>query len=106
MGVKYHEAAEQELLHTIGYLELQAAGLGRHFLADVQKAEELMVQFPESGAEILTGIRRRMLRKFPYSLYYIREHGDLLILAVAHHRRRPGYWVGRVGPTQQEEDSS
>jgi hypothetical protein len=37
--VKYHEAAEEELLHEIGYLELRANGLGRRFFAEVQRAE-------------------------------------------------------------------
>lgn len=41
-----------------------------------------MAQFPESAAEIMPGIRRCMLRKFPYSLIYSIE---TLILAVAHH---------------------
>ena len=45
MRVKYHEAAEQELLHAIGYLELRATGLRRHFFADVQRAEDLMARF-------------------------------------------------------------
>ena len=96
MPVKYHEAAEEELLHEIGYLEQRANGLGRRFFAEVQRAEDLVAQFPESAAEIMPGIRRRIFRKFQYSLIYTIEKDGLLILAVAHHSRRPGYWVGRV----------
>lgn len=94
--VKYHEAAEEELLTEIGYLELRANGLGRRFFTEVQRAENLIAEFPESAAEIFPGIRKRVLRKFPYSLIYTIETDDLPILAVAHHSRRPGYWVGRV----------
>jgi toxin ParE1/3/4 len=94
--VKYHEAAEDELLNEIGYLELRANGLGRRFFTEAQTAENLLAQFPESAPEILPGIRKRVLRKFPYSLIYTIEADELLILAVAHHSRRPGYWVGRV----------
>jgi plasmid stabilization system protein ParE len=97
MRVQYHEAAEEELLHAIGYLESRSEGLGRRFYADIRRAETLISQFPESAPEILPGIRRRNLQKFPYSLFYSVESGELLVLAVAHHRRRPGYWVGRVG---------
>ena len=106
MAVKYHEAAENELLHEIGYLELRANGLGRRFFAEVRRAEDLMAQFPESAAEIMPGIRKRILRKFRYSLIYTIEKDSLLILAVAHHSRRPGYWVGRVSPTQDETEGS
>ncbi len=72
MPIKYHEAAEEELLHEIGYLELRANGLGRRFFAEVRRAEDLMAQLPESAAEIMPGIRRRILRKFPYSLTRLR----------------------------------
>jgi len=106
MPVKYHEAAAEELLHEIGYLEWRAKGLGRRFFAEVRRAEDLMAQFPESAAEIMPGIRGCILRKFRYSLIYAMERDGLLILAVAHHSRRPGYWVGRVSPSQGESESS
>lgn len=44
------------------------------------------------------GIRRRAVRRFPYHLIYLELPDRLQILAVAHDRRRPGYWVGRVPP--------
>lgn len=49
--VKYHEAAEDELLSEIGYLELQVPGLGRRFFTEVRRVENLIAQFPESAAE-------------------------------------------------------
>lgn len=94
--IKYHEAAEDELLNEIGYLELRAKGLGRRLDAEIRRAERLIAQFPESAAEIRPGIRKCILRKFRYSLIYSRENDSVLILAVAHHSRRPEYWVGRV----------
>lgn len=94
--VKYHEAAEDELLNAIGYLEHRAKGLGRRFFGEVRRAERLIAQFPESAEEIRLGIRKRLLRKFRYSLIYSVEQDGLLILAVAHQSRRPEYWVGRV----------
>lgn len=94
--IKYHEAAEEELLHEIGYLERRATGLGRRFFAEVLRTEQLISQFPDLAEEIRPGIRRCVLRKFHYSLVYSKETDGLLILAVAHHRRRPGYWLGRV----------
>ena len=85
------------MLHEIGYLELRSRGLGRRFFAEVRRAESLIAQFPGSAAEILPGIRKCVLRKFRYSLIYTVESNGLLILAVAHHSRRPGYWVRRAG---------
>lgn len=104
--VSYHEAAEGELLSEIGYLELRADGLGRRFFAEVRRAENLIAQFPESAAEILPGIRKRVLRKFRCSLIYTIAKDGSLILAVAHHSRRPGYWVGRVSHTENEKEGN
>ena len=103
--VRYHEAAEEELLHEIGYLELRANGLGRQFFTEVHRVEKLISQFPEAAEEIRPGIRKRILRKFRYSLIYSTEKDGLLILAVAHHNRRPGYWVGRVSPDPTKTDT-
>ncbi len=95
-AVRYHEAAEAELLDEIGYLELRAKGLGRRFFAEVRRAEGVIAQFPASGEEIRPGIRKTMIRKFRHSLIYAIESDGLLILAVAHQSRRAGYWVDRV----------
>ena len=98
--VRYHQAAEDELLREIGYLELQARELGRRFFAEVRRAESLIAQFPKSAPEIALGIRKRVLRKFRYSLIYSIEEDGVLVLAVAHHSRRPDYWVRRVGRSE------
>ena len=96
MKVNYHEAAEAELLNEVGYLELRREGLGRRFLAEVRRAENNITQFPLSAEEIRPGIRKRLLNKFRYALIYSLEQDELLILAVAHTSRRPGYWIDRV----------
>jgi hypothetical protein len=57
--VRNHEAAEDELLDEIGYLELQAKGLSRRFFAEVRRTESLIAQFPQSVEEIRPGIRKR-----------------------------------------------
>ena len=94
--VRYHEAAELELLSEIEYLELRREGLGRRFFSEILRAEQFISQYPEAGSQILPGIRKHLLRKFRYSLVYSVEQETLLILAVAHHRRRPGYWFRRI----------
>jgi toxin ParE1/3/4 len=98
ISVKYHEAAEEELLSEIAYFELHLPGLGRRFYTEVQRVEKLLAQFPQSGQEISPGARKYAMRAFPFSLIYSIEKDSLLILAVAHQRRRPGYWLRRSAP--------
>jgi hypothetical protein len=40
-------------------------------------------------------LRRRVLHKYPYSMFYVLEDGAIVIVAIAHHKRRPGYWLPR-----------
>lgn len=95
--IRYHPAAEEEVLSEISFLELRVPGLGRRFYGEVQRAEKLIAEFPQSGYGLVAGIRKYRLRKFPFSLIYTVETRGVLVLAVAHHRRRPEYWAGRIG---------
>lgn len=41
-------------------------------------------------------VRRRVLQRFPYSIIYLVDRNEIVIVAVAHHKRRPGYWLRRL----------
>jgi hypothetical protein len=45
------------------------------------------------------GVRRKVPRRVPYSVAWLVEPTGIVIVAVAHARRRPGYWLGRVART-------
>lgn len=94
--VRYHRAAQDEVFQEIEYLESQAPGLGRRLLRELRRIEGLIAAFPEAAEEVRPGIRRRPLRQFRYSVLYASEPDFVLILALAHHRRRPDYWSGRL----------
>lgn len=94
--VWYHEAARQELLGAVSYFEARVRGLGNRFLADIRKAEDQISRLPESTAELVPSVRKCRLRKFPYSLIYAIYDKRVVVLAVAHHRRVPFYWVDRL----------
>jgi len=51
---------------------------------------------PEAGAPFRLGLRRWVVRRFPYSMFYRTEAERVYILALAHHRRKPGYWEHRI----------
>jgi toxin ParE1/3/4 len=94
--IRYLDVAEAELLAEISYLENARQGLGRRFHDEVRRAESFIAEFPEAAEEIRPGIRKRPLRLFRHALIYSVEPEDLLIIAVAHPSRRPGYWEDRL----------
>jgi len=94
--VEYHPLAEQELTAAALYYEERAAGLGADFLTEIERTESFLTQFPVAGRILSGGSRRVSLRRFPYYLIFRIDSDRLFILAVAHHRRAPGYWQSRA----------
>lgn len=95
LPIAFHEAAAQELTEAAAFYEAECPGLGVSFLADVEGALQRLGEFPESGARHPGGLRRQVLLRFPYTLWYSLRPDQLRILAVAHEKRRPLYWQGR-----------
>ena len=77
------------------FYEARTSGLGEDFLNDVEQVIARLRVHPKAGVEVADGLRGALLRRFPFSLIYSLEPGELLIVSVAHHRRRPGYWRRR-----------
>lgn len=77
------------------FYEAASAGLGIDFLADVQFGIDSLCEHPYLGHPIGYGLRRTLLHRFPFSLIYSVEADAILIVAVAHYGRRPGYWKSR-----------
>lgn len=75
--------------------EHEVPDLGKAFLSEVRRAVELIESRPRIGSQISRDTRRSLLRRFPYSVIYGLDEDQLVIVAIAHHRRRPGYWRER-----------
>jgi hypothetical protein len=92
------EPAERELDDAVTYCNAQASGLGDAFLLELLRAIDLISPYPDAWHPLGSDTRRCRLRRFPYAVIYAREPEGLLIVAVAHLHRRPGYWRERLGP--------
>lgn len=92
---RYLPSAREELNEAAAFYEASVAGLGEAFLDDVERAIELISERPRIGASADRGFRKTILRRFPFSIIYVDLDEEILIVAVAHQRRRPGFWRGR-----------
>jgi plasmid stabilization system protein ParE len=96
MRVRYVPEADEELSEAAAYLNQRSTQAAERFLSDVDHAVRLLLQFPRLGSPLTRDLRRLPLRVFPYRLIY-RVEGDIIrIYAVAHVRRRRGYWRKRI----------
>jgi toxin ParE1/3/4 len=89
--------AEEELNQAAAYYREQvSAALAAAFLDEFERAARLIVEHPGLGTPTSRGRRLKPLRRFPFSLLYRAVGQDILISAVVHQRRRPGYWRSRA----------
>jgi hypothetical protein len=97
MEVRFHRLAGKEYREVRAWYERRREGLGAAFTAEVDRAVERIARHPDRWPIFRDEFRRVRLRRFPYALYYHRIDADVvMVLAVAHGRRRPGYWMRRA----------
>ncbi|NOS82388.1 MAG: type II toxin-antitoxin system RelE/ParE family toxin [Nitrospira sp.] len=96
MRLEFHPEAELELIAAAVYYDKQVLGLGERFESEIRYATDLLLDQPEIGTFIGPYIRKFILTRFPFTLYYSAVSDVLRIEAVAHQSRRPGYWKSRV----------
>ncbi len=96
MNVRFHRLADRESREARRWYERRRGGLGDEFVTELERAVARIVAAPERGRLFGGRYRRVRLRRFPYRLIYeIIDAATVQVLAVAHDRRRPGYWSRR-----------
>lgn len=93
---RFVAAAREEFLEEVVYYNTAQEGLGARFAAAVEKATALVLAFPGVGFPSMSGTRRVIVKDFPFSLIYRPNPVGIVVFAVAHQSRRPGYWASRV----------
>ena len=96
MAVGFHPEASEEVSEAAAYYEQEVQGLGEAFLSEIERAIRFLEEYPETGQPIGDSLRKLALSRFPYSLIYSLESDRIWMVAVAHQRRLPRYWQGRV----------
>jgi len=96
MQARFLRPAESEVAEAIAYFDDRREGLGDRFEKDLRSTVNLIIAYPLSGKPLTKRVRKSPLRKFQYNVIYVVDEQEIIILAVAHHRRRPGYWHTRL----------
>ena len=94
--VDFHELAEKELIDSRDYYDNLILGLGKKFILEVEHIVNRIRINPLAFPLYYNNYRKALLRKFPYSIIYKDDGSRVFILAVAHQKRRPKYYAGRI----------
>jgi plasmid stabilization system protein ParE len=90
------EEAVEEAEAAARWYAGRSAAAAAGFLNEIDAAESAIARLPEAWPRFDHGTRRYLLRRYPLSIIYRVESRRILIVAVAHGSRRPGYWKSRV----------
>lgn len=96
-----HPAAHEELRESAHWYEAQEPGLGDRFtdeiafgLASIRAWPEAATPYP--GRHQTPAIRRKRIEGFPYGIIYFVRNNEVVVVAYAYEKRRPGYWRKRL----------
>ena len=96
MRLELHPEALAEFTESAQFYAGRKPGLELRFIAAVEVVFKLIKQSPQRGRFFEAEVRGRRTRVFPYTILYTIEPDYLLVIAVMHGHREPGYWRGRI----------
>lgn len=88
--------AEQDLVETQTWYEEQRPGLGDEFRLTVDRLMGRILERPQLYPEVHRGVRRAVMRRFPYLLYYVVTSDAVVLLACLHGKRAPALLRSRI----------
>jgi toxin ParE1/3/4 len=89
-------AAEVELLSEVAYYSKAREGTGLRFEEAVRTALSRVARYPHSGVPSYKDTRVALVKRFPFSVVYRPSVDEILVVAIALHRKRPNYWASRI----------
>lgn len=97
MTLQIHRLAVTEIDHEVDYYEARQAGLGSELEDEIDAVFALILRFPKAAPQWRNRPDRRIavLDRFPFTIPYQIKADDIVVLALAHTSRRPGYWSRR-----------
>ena len=95
-NVVFTQAARAELIEAQDWYEGEAPGLGRRFRAQIDSTVERMSANPLQFPVVYKNVRRALLRRFPYMLFFTIDGDTLLVIACFHASRDPRRWQQRI----------
>jgi len=93
---RFLEEADQEFQEHIGYYLGRSLAAAENFIREVELAVRQIREYPQIGSPLVRNVRQRVLAGFMYSVLYVDTPAEIIVIAVAPHRRRPGYWRKRL----------
>lgn len=96
MRFRFHPEARAEYFAAAQFYHQRQPGVELRFIEAVEAAIRKVVATPERWRILEGDVRRCLTRVFPYAVLYAIERDEIIIVAVMHGSREPGYWRDRL----------
>ena len=103
MTFDFHPESRLEYREAAVFYENRRPGLGAGFTMEVEASIKRIINAPEQFRFVEKDVRICRTRTFPYAILYTIEKGSILIVAIMHMRRQPGYWRQRISTPRLQE---
>jgi plasmid stabilization system protein ParE len=98
-AVRFHPAAAQDVESTYECYAARDASAADGFREELRQAVDAVTANPHAWPRYGSRVRHYVFPRYPFSLVYLVRGDDIQVVAVAHGRRRPGYWRSRLQDT-------
>jgi len=96
MKIEYHPAVADELIEIRDFYESRSTGLGLDFVAEFEKQVLRIATMPERWMVVRRDIRRSLMKRFPYVIFFRQIADDRIrVTVVKHERRHPSFGIHR-----------
>ena len=94
--VRFRREAEADVIEAFDWYRNCGQGLGEEFLRSLDSCLATIQRLPQSNQLVHRDIRRALLRRFPYCIFYVLEDEEVTVLACFHAKREPTTWKERA----------
>jgi plasmid stabilization system protein ParE len=94
--VRFRREAEADVLDAFAWYRERGLELGEEFLRALDSCVATIQRLPESHPVVYRDIRRALMNRFPYGVFYVREGDAITVLACFHAKRNPMTWKERA----------
>ena len=94
--VRFRREAETDIVEALAWYRERGLGLSQEFLQSLDACLATIQRLPESHPVVYHDIRRALMSRFPYGIFYVREGEVITVLACFHAKRDPATWKERT----------
>jgi plasmid stabilization system protein ParE len=94
--IESYDAADADIEAAFDWYQAEQPGLGLEFLDELRATYHRMVNSPLKYQELRSDIRRALMKRFPYAIYFAIQEQTIVVVAVLHTARDPAEWQWRL----------